>query len=129
MLSQPATKIFLRTNEPRAAAWIADAIGRVEIERLRETRSQGHKSYTLERQEELLVLGSEIMGLANLRGHLKLENFVTRMHVPIIEPPNRHPGFIERPMPLGRTAGVPTPAHPGETPGWQLRPRWRGEEH
>jgi len=27
MLSQPATKIFLRTTEPRAAKWVSEAIG------------------------------------------------------------------------------------------------------
>jgi len=36
MLSQPATKIFLRTTEPRAAKWVSEAIGEIEIERLRE---------------------------------------------------------------------------------------------
>jgi type IV secretory pathway TraG/TraD family ATPase VirD4 len=30
MLSQPATKIFLKTGEPEAAKWISDAIGHVE---------------------------------------------------------------------------------------------------
>jgi Type IV secretion-system coupling protein DNA-binding domain len=30
MLSQPATKIFLHTSEPRAAKWISDTIGEVE---------------------------------------------------------------------------------------------------
>jgi hypothetical protein len=32
MLSQPATKIFLPTSEPRAAKWISDTIEEVEIE-------------------------------------------------------------------------------------------------
>ncbi|HEV2222222.1 MAG TPA: type IV secretion system DNA-binding domain-containing protein [Candidatus Acidoferrales bacterium] len=41
MLSQPSTKIFLRTSEPRAAEWISKTIGEVEIERLREGRSNG----------------------------------------------------------------------------------------
>jgi type IV secretory pathway TraG/TraD family ATPase VirD4 len=41
MLSQPATKIVLGTSEPRAAKWISDTIGEVEIERLRESRSSG----------------------------------------------------------------------------------------
>ena len=34
MLSQPATKIFMKTAEPKAAEWISEAIGKVEIERL-----------------------------------------------------------------------------------------------
>jgi type IV secretory pathway TraG/TraD family ATPase VirD4 len=131
MLSQPATKIFLRTSEPRAAAWIAETLGKVEIERLRESRSQGHKSYTLERQEELLVLASEIMGLANLRGYLKLENFVTRLHVPVMNLLNRHRGFIERPIPSVQSAEVPTtaPVDPSEMPARRMSPRQRGEEH
>ena len=37
MLSQPATKVFLRTSEPRAAEWISKALGEIEFERLRET--------------------------------------------------------------------------------------------
>lgn len=43
MLSQPATKIFLRTSEPRAAKWVSEAIGEVEIERLRETHYDGSR--------------------------------------------------------------------------------------
>ena len=41
MLSQPATKIFLHTSEPRAAKWISDTIGEVEMERLKETVNTG----------------------------------------------------------------------------------------
>ena len=41
MLSQPATKIFLKTSEPHASEWISKAIGEVEIERFRETRTHG----------------------------------------------------------------------------------------
>jgi len=31
MLSQPGTKIFLKTSEPRAARWVSEAIGEIEI--------------------------------------------------------------------------------------------------
>ncbi len=44
MLSQPATKIFFRTDEPRAAKWISDNIGEVEIERLKETHYDGSRN-------------------------------------------------------------------------------------
>src|SRR2546427_12449130 len=74
LLSQPATKIFLRTSEPHAAKWIADSIGDIEVERLRESRSQGRRgqqSYGLERHVEPLVMASEITGLAALCGYLK----------------------------------------------------------
>ncbi len=65
MLSQPATKIFLKTTEPKAAEWVSNAIGKVEIERLRETHSTGLRAgnnFSVERQVE--PLGA---GLGNLR--------------------------------------------------------------
>ena len=100
MLSQPATKIFLRTSEPRAAQWIADAIGEIEIERLRESRSQGRGgqlTYGLERQVEPLVMASEISGLPALRGYLKVGNLVVRLSAPFVHRPQIQPAFVERP--------------------------------
>jgi len=103
MLSQPATKIFLRTSESRAADWISKTIGDVEIERLRESRSSGQmgrqrntKSYNLQRQVEPLVMASEITGLADLHGYLKKGNLVVRMNFPFIELPSKQPKYIER---------------------------------
>jgi type IV secretory pathway TraG/TraD family ATPase VirD4 len=99
MLSQPATKIFLRTSEPHAAKWISDTIGDVEIERMRESRSKGkygQRSFGLERQVEPLVMPSEISGLPSLRGYLKLENLVVRLHFPFVDVSARHPAFVER---------------------------------
>lgn len=99
MLSQPATKIFLRTSEPRAAKWIADTIGDVETERLRESRSSGRgrqQSYSLDRQVEPLVMASEISGLAALRGYLKLGNLVVRLSFPFEVVPAKHPPLLER---------------------------------
>jgi len=101
MLSQPATKIFLRTSEPHAAKWVSDTIGEIEIERMRESRSKGkygQRSFGLERQVEPLVMPSEISGLPSLRGYLKLENVVVRLHFPFIELPARQPAFVERPV-------------------------------
>jgi type IV secretory pathway TraG/TraD family ATPase VirD4 len=41
MLSQPATKIFLKTSGPYASEWISKAIGEIEVERFRESRTRG----------------------------------------------------------------------------------------
>ena len=118
MLSQPATKIFLRTSEPRAAKWIAEAIGDIEIERLRESRSHGRsgqQTYGLERQVEPLVMASEISGLPALRGYLKLGNLVVRLSVPFVHRPQTQPAFVERTRPrrspetTGATPDVATP--------------------
>jgi hypothetical protein len=101
MLSQPATKIFLKTSEPRAARWVSDAIGEIEIEKLRETHYEGQragKNFALDRQTEPLVLPSEISGLDELHAFLKFGNHVTRFAFPYIDLPKTHDGFIERTM-------------------------------
>jgi hypothetical protein len=115
MLSQPATKIFLRTSEPHAAKWISDTIGEVEIERMRESRSKGkydQRSFGLERQVEPVVMPSEISGLPSLRGYLKLENLIVRLHFPFVDMPVRHPAFVERPTPETPRSAIPPAAAP-----------------
>ena len=103
MLSQPATKIFLHTSEPRAAKWISETIGEVEMERMKETvttgrflRSAGSKSYNTERRVEPLVLPSEISGLPRLHALLKVDNLVVSFGFPYLAPQKLHPGFIPR---------------------------------
>lgn len=116
ILSQPAAKVFLRVSEARAAQWVSEMIGTIEIERLRESRSQGREashSYGLERQQEPLVMASEISGLANLRGYLKVQNLVVPLHVPHVARVERYPPFIERPM---RPLPTRPPAVGGATP-------------
>jgi type IV secretory pathway TraG/TraD family ATPase VirD4 len=99
MLSQPATKIFLKTTEPDAAEWVSRAIGKVEIERMKETQFDGTRSgrnFALDRQTEPLVLDSEISGLDNLHAYLKHGNYVARFSFPLFEVPPTKPKFIER---------------------------------
>jgi hypothetical protein len=86
MLSQPATKIFLKTTEPNAALWVSKAIGQVEIERMKETHFDGSRSGR----------DSEISGLENLHAFLKYGNYVTRFSFPALRLlPTQH-RFIER---------------------------------
>jgi type IV secretory pathway TraG/TraD family ATPase VirD4 len=99
MLSQPATKIFMKTAEPKAAEWISEAIGKVEIERLKETKFDGTRSgknFTLERQIEPLVMGSEITGLDDRHAYLKLGNSVARFAFDYMELPTSTPAFLPR---------------------------------
>jgi hypothetical protein len=101
MLSQPATKIFLRTSEPRAAKWVSEAIGEVEIERLRETHFEGNrpgKNFAFDRQTEPLVMPSEISGMDDLRAYLKYGNYVAQFSFPYVELEPKHQAFIEREM-------------------------------
>ncbi len=99
MLSQPATKIFLKTSEPNAAEWVSRAIGKVEIERMKETHYDGSRAgrnFALDRQTEPLVLDSEISGLEPLHAYLKHGNYVARFSFPPLEIPATKPRFIER---------------------------------
>jgi hypothetical protein len=101
MLSQPTTKIFLRTTEPKAAEWVSNAIGKIEIERLRETHSTGLRAgnnFTVERQVEPLVLDSEISGLPDRHAFLKLGNHVSRFAFDYWNIPATQPAFVPRPL-------------------------------
>ena len=99
MLSQPATKIFLKTTEPKAAEWVSNAIGKVEIERVRETHFDGSRhghNFTIDRQVEPLVLDSEISGLADRHAFLKLGNHVARFSFAFSDIPATQVAFIPR---------------------------------
>jgi len=118
MLSQPATKVFFRTSEPRAAKWISEAIGEIEVERLKESRSMGllrsKKSYAMEIATKPLVMASEIAGLDSHRAYIKQENRVVPVRFRLAKKRKKQPEFIERkreaPVPRKPVATVPEPA-------------------
>jgi len=90
MLSQPATSIWLKTKEPSAGEWVSKFIGKIEIERLRETHFDGSRAgrnFALDRQVEPLVMESEISGLPDLHAYMKYENYVTRFSFPYFDMP------------------------------------------
>lgn len=110
MLSQPATKIFMKTAEPKASDWISEAIGKVEIERLKETKFDGTRSgknFTVDRQIEPLVMGSEISGLDDRHAYLKLGNLVARFDFDYLDLPTPTPGFMPRRSPDGEMSFDP----------------------
>ena len=113
MLSQPATKIFLKTSEPHASEWISKAIGEVEIERFRETRTHGQfpvgrksESEARDITREPLVMASEVAGLDPLHGYFKHGNLVLGMRFPYLERAAKVEKFIER-KPVERAAAKP----------------------
>jgi hypothetical protein len=109
MLSQPMTKVFLRTSEPHAAEWISKSIGDVEVMRLEESRTDGipavltplqhSKTLSWQRRTEPLVMASTIAGLRNLTGFLKSQDLVVSMSFPYLKPSMRQPGFLLRRLP------------------------------
>ncbi|MCL2660597.1 MAG: type IV secretion system DNA-binding domain-containing protein [Acidobacteriaceae bacterium] len=101
ILSQAGTKIFMKTGEPKAALWIADTIGKVEVERLRETKFDGtrsSKNFMLEQvPPRHLVTESQIEGLPDKHAYMKFGNYVTRFAFDYYPPlPTTVEGFIER---------------------------------
>jgi type IV secretory pathway TraG/TraD family ATPase VirD4 len=103
MLSQPATKIFLKTSEPHASEWISKAIGEIEVERFRESRtlgrfpvSPGRDSESRDITREPLVMASEVAGLDPLHGYFKHGNLVLRMRFPYLELAAKAEKFVER---------------------------------
>jgi len=105
MLSQPATSVWLTTKEPNAGEWVSKFIGKVEIERLRETHFDGTRAghnFTIERQVEPLVLESEISGLADLHAYMKYQNYVTFFSFPYFDMPEIAKPFELRERPDDR---------------------------
>jgi hypothetical protein len=99
MLSQPRTKIFLRTSEPRAAEWISKSIGDVEMEHLREGRSSGEwgsyysKNASLDSRIEAAILASEISNLEDLQGYFQTPGYTLKLRFPYTPPVNMYPPF------------------------------------
>jgi type IV secretory pathway TraG/TraD family ATPase VirD4 len=123
MLSQPATSVWLTTKEPNAGEWVSKFIGKVEIERLRETHFDGTRAgrnFALDRQVEPLVLESEISGLPDLHAYMKFQNFVTRFSFPYFNMPEVAEGFERRDRPDDRLPYDPSRVRGGE-PNTELK--------
>ena len=115
MLSQPATSIFLKTKEPKAGKWVSEAIGKIEIERMKETHFDGTRTgrnFALDRQIEPLVMESEISGLEDLHAYMKYGNYVTNFSFPLSRYSGR-PGGIR----CARAEGRQTHLRPKERQG------------
>jgi type IV secretion system coupling TraD/TrwB family protein len=122
MLSQPATSIWLKTKEPTAGEWVTKFIGKVEIERLRETHFDGSRAgrnFALDRQIEPLVMESEISGLPDLHAYMKYENYVTRFSFPYFDMPVVANDFVLRDTPDDKLPYDPKNIGPAKP---QMRP-------
>jgi type IV secretory pathway TraG/TraD family ATPase VirD4 len=104
LLSAPATKLILRSDEAETAEWASRTLGQREVVRLQMTTLTGPSLYrdgfnlqphqTLER----VVLPAEVQKLPPLEGYLCIAGYDrARVALQWAEPKRRAPAFVLRP--------------------------------
>jgi hypothetical protein len=103
IMGMPATTIFFRTTEPQAADWVSRSLGDHEIAREKISYSlvtglhhRKTRNYTIEVKAERAVTASQIEGLPDLTGYIKVEESITHFHLPIMLRIPRVPAFEPR---------------------------------
>jgi len=103
IMGMPATTIFFRTKEPQAADWVSRSLGEQEIAREKIGYSlvsglhhRKTRNYTIEVKAERAVTASQIEGLPDLTGYIKVEDSITHFHLPIVPRIPRVPAFDPR---------------------------------
>jgi hypothetical protein len=103
MIATPWTALFFKTNEPNTAEWISRYLGQQEIERLRESRTEGtsgsnrrSRTYVDESVYRYPVIASQITGLSEREGYLKSGNFVVPFTLRRKQFPKLNEGYIPR---------------------------------
>jgi len=103
ILNQPATRLFLRTNDGETQEWCAQNIGQREVQRYVEIETgapaDGRDSITRspQRKEEPAVMGSQFGQLPNLSGYLKVAHYGTaQVEFPYVGLVERQPAFVGR---------------------------------
>jgi hypothetical protein len=130
LLSQPATKIFLRTNENTGAEWIEKNLGHQTLEITTKTLNQRTgTSFSKKTERVPLVSLDSIAHLPDMVGYMSHDNFVTRLRLRYttgverhlsriprstepftpVEPPR---GLRPRPLPVGVPASPTPPTAP-----------------
>ena len=97
LLSCLSSQLLLRANDPETAEYASRHLGDAEV--LRESISQGqHRTVTRQHQIERLVLASQIQGLPNREGYLRLagQDSVRRVYIPLIQRAAHMEAFVPR---------------------------------
>ncbi len=97
LLSCLSSQLILRANDPETAEYASRHLGDAEV--LRESISQGqHRTITQQHQVERLVLASQIQGLPNREGYLRLagQDSVRRVSIPLIQRKPSIEAFVPR---------------------------------
>lgn len=111
----PSTWICLRQNDPETAKWISEAFGECEVNEQNEGLSYGsHEmrdgvSLSAQRKTRPVLLASEILGLADLEGYIKMPSPAPGVHfkMPHMSAKAVAPAFIPTKIPLALPAPTP----------------------
>jgi type IV secretory pathway TraG/TraD family ATPase VirD4 len=125
LLSAPATKLILRSDEAETAEWASRTLGQREVVRLQMTTLTGPSLYrdgfNLQPHQtvERVVLAAEIQKLPPLEGYLCIAGYDrARVALQWAEPKKRAPAFVLRPdsdttlLQPATAADRPTPQAP-----------------
>lgn len=119
LLSCLSSQLLLRANDPETAEYASRHLGDAEV--LRESISQGqHRTVTQQHQVERLVLASQIQGLPNREGYLRLagQDSVRRVSIPLIQGAAHIEAFVPRDL----STEALLPAAPTSSPAQTARP-------
>lgn len=83
IMGNPTSRIFFRTDDPATADWVSRSLGEQETakEKLSYTRSGGlggkrSRTYTIEITSERAVTPSQVEGLRNLHGYIRIYDLI-----------------------------------------------------
>ena len=99
----PKTRFYLRQGEDDGAEWASKNLGKIEVERISESWTNGSgkrtRTETLQKSIEPLVMAGELITLPDLHGYLQYEGHAVPLSVPRITLAERTRPFIERKLP------------------------------
>jgi type IV secretory pathway TraG/TraD family ATPase VirD4 len=117
LLSCLSSQLLLRANDPETAEYASRHLGESEV--LRESISQGqHRTVTQQHQVERLVLASQIQGLPNRVGYLRLagQDSVRPVYIPLIRRAAHLEAFVPRKPSAEAFPAVPASKPPPSAP-------------
>jgi hypothetical protein len=103
LLANPSTRVFFRTDDPGTADWVSRSLGDQEIarEKINFTNQGGlhhrrSRTYTIEVKTERAVIASQISGLRNLHGYIRIYECIAAFTLRYVDRVANSVAFISR---------------------------------
>jgi type IV secretory pathway TraG/TraD family ATPase VirD4 len=111
LLSCLSSQLLLRANDPETAEYASWSLGETEV--LRESISTGqHRTVTQQHHIGRLVLASQLQGLPNRVGYLRLagQDIVRPVGIPLVTRANNMEAFVPRKLSTAAPESSPVPS-------------------